>query len=203
MFCSLRSLRTTGSDLPGQTAVPFIMRSNLPPKILKGKDRLSLCARGLYRSDHNPRKNFGRLHVVFFFFKTETETGTEHFNNKNVANPCNVQVFLFLFSLLLLPEMWDLSDANKNGALNQDGFDLLLRLIAQCQSGQVMPTLLAVCCFNTSGTLFGVYYCCYLPWYCFCHPYFVGVTIFPLGRGQWCISMLLLLVVPGTDLLIR
>ena len=148
----------------------------------------------------------GRLHVVFFFIskKKQKQGQRQAFQQQERGESVQcLSVLIFLFSplLLLLPEMWDLSDANKNGALNQDGFDLLLRLIAQCQSGQVMPTLLAVCCFNT--TLFGVYYCCYLPWYCFCHPYFVGVTIFPLGRGQWCISMLLLLVVPGTDLLIR
>ena len=141
----------------------------------------------------------------FFFSKQKQKQGQSISTTRTWRIRAMIECLIFLFSplLLLLPEMWDLSDANKNGALNQDGFDLLLRLIAQCQSGQVMPTLLAVCCFNTSGTLFGVYYCCYLSWYCFCHPYFVGVTIFPLGRGQWCISMLLLLVVPGTDLLIR
>ena len=167
---------------------------------------------GLCRSEHNPRKNFGRRQTscgVFFFQKRNSKKKQKQGQRqafqqqeRGESVQCS-SVLIFLFSplLLLLPEMWDLSDANKNGALNQDGFDLLLRLIAQCQSGQVMPTLLAVCCFNT--TLFGVYYCCYLSWYCFCHPYFVGVTIFPLGRGQWCISMLLLLVVPGTDLLIR
>ena len=59
---------------------------------------------------------------------------------------------LFLPRFLLLPEIWDLSDANKNGALNQDGFDLLLRLIAQCQSGQVIPSFFGNCV--GSGLLF-------------------------------------------------
>jgi hypothetical protein len=114
----------------------------------------------------------------FFFPKQKQKQGQSISTTRTWRIRATIECLIFLFSplLLLLPEMWDLSDANKNGALNQDGFDLLLRLIAQCQSGQVMPTLLAVCCFNT--TLFGVYYCCYLSWYCFCHPYFVGVTMF-------------------------
>ena len=121
----------------------------------------------------------------FFFSKQKQKQGQSISTTRTWRIRAMIECLIFLFSplLLLLPEMWDLSDANKNGALNQDGFDLLLRLIAQCQSGQVMPTLLAVCCFNT--TLFGVYYCCYLSWYCFCHPYFVGATIFPsvVGNG--------------------